>query len=106
MLASMLYKSHQPSGGPATHAGYGRHPYVLIALPDGRVLEGRAAAWVGNMVLVDWVYPDMPPEIVAGVRIRRQSAWTEAANVRRIKRSEATKPDYHDDTEWFRQQER
>lgn len=57
------------------------------------------------MVLVGWVDPDHLPEIVAGVRIRRQSAWTEAANIKRIKRSEATKRDPYDDTEWFSQQE-
>lgn len=104
-LASMLYKSYDPAWGASTRAGYGRPPYVLLTLPDGRVFEGRAAAWTSTMVLVDWVDPDMPPEIVAGVRIRGQSAWTESENVRRIKRSEATNPDYHDDTEWFRQQE-
>lgn len=101
----MLYKAYDSSWGPTTRAGHGRHPYVLITLPDGRVFEGRAEAWAGNMVLVDWLDPDMPSEIVADVRIRTQSAWTDAANVQRIKRSEATKRDPYDDTAWFWRQE-
>src|SRR5699024_9590714 len=50
-LEGMLYKAYELSWGPTTRPGYGREPYVVITLPDGRVLEGRIHARTKDKVL-------------------------------------------------------
>jgi len=100
----MFYKNYNPAWGPVTRAGYGRKPYILVTLPDGRVLEGRASAWTKNKVLATFVDPEKPPQIVAGVTVHRQSVWMDAEHIERIPRRDATKKNPYDDTNWFEQQ--
>lgn len=70
----MLYESYDPAWGKVSRPGYGQKPYVRITLPDGRVFEGRSAA------------------------------WADAEHVERIKRREASWQDPRDDYKHFEKQ--
>lgn len=100
----MLYDTYEPAWGKVSRPGYGQKPYVHITLPDGRVFEGRAAAWAADKVLVVWYDTDAPPEYVVGIPIHTQYAWADAEHVERIKRRESAWQDPRDDIEYFEEQ--
>lgn len=102
--ATMSPLPDHPALESVTHVPYQREPYVRATVDDGSVVDGKATAWMGTHVLVDWYDRDRPAEVVAGIPIHMHSEWLLADRVQRIKRSESAWQDKYNDYDWYASQ--